>query len=169
MKQLILLRHAEAVAKVSAGDEGRTLSARGTAQMEPVSRHLATLPRPDLALVSPSARTRETFRLSGLDDVPVRYETGIYDAPPEALLRLVQAAPAEAGTLLAVGHNPGFEDIAHALAGSGEGTALALMRREFPTACVALLAFDAESWNAVAPGTGRLVSFATPASLGFGR
>jgi phosphohistidine phosphatase len=67
--------------------------------------------------------------------------------------------------LLVVGHNPGFEDVAKLLASKGEAEALARLTEKYPTAGLAVIAFDITAWTEIAPGTGRLESFVTPKML----
>ena len=167
MKRLVLLRHAKAEAKNAAEDFERVLAKRGRAQMSVVARHLSEAGlRPDLAILSPSARTRETWSLAKLKDVPVQLDERIYEAAHETLLEIVREAPDDATMVALVGHNPGFEELAHELVRTGPGEALARLRRGYPTAGVAAIEFEVERWRAVSPRTGRLVSFETPASLG---
>ena len=169
MKRLVLLRHAKAEAKDAAEDFERVLAPRGRAQMGVVARHLAeTGLRPDLAILSPSARTRETWSLAKLKDVPVQEDERIYEASSETLLDVLRGASDEAGTVVLVGHNPGFEELATELVRTGPEEALGRMRRGYPTGGLAVIEFDVETWRAVSPRTGRLVSFETPASLGSG-
>jgi phosphohistidine phosphatase len=136
--------------------------------MEPVARHIASLPC-DLALVSPSARTRETWTLVRRPDVPARFDQRIYEASERELLAVAQEADPEAETIILVGHNPALEELALDLVRAGEqGAAAERLRLGFPTASVAVIAFDVESWRDLSRRTGQLVSFETPASLGFG-
>lgn len=168
MKRLILLRHAKAVAK-SLRDFERALAPRGRAQMKFVARHLEGEGlKPDLALVSPSVRTRETWDLTGQTDVPVRFDQRIYEASDDDLLSVLREAEPTAGTVVLVGHNPAFEDLARRLVRTGGEDDLARMQAKYPTASVAIIDFDLDDWAKIAPRTGRLVGFATPASLGSG-
>ena len=64
MRHLLLLRHAKAVAHSKGGDIERELAPRGRRDAGLLGRHmLGKGLRPDLALVSASARTRETVAL----------------------------------------------------------------------------------------------------------
>lgn len=160
MKRLLLLRHAKAVPHGTANDFDRTLAKRGRQDMEAIARHLATLdPAPDLALVSPAARTRETWALCGLPDVKVRFEETIYEASVGALWRLVQALPDDARLPILVGHNPGFEDVAAMLEAESP-------MRGLPTAGLVLAEWDAAHWREAELADGRLVDVVTPSSPG---
>lgn len=167
MKRLILLRHAQAVAKTQADFE-RTLSREGRAEMTRVAAYLPRQAgRPDLALVSPAARTRETWDLAraGLGAVAVVYDDRLYEGDAAALLAVLGEKAGEAGTVIVVGHNPFIHELACDLVGGGGGAALA-PPADFPTAGIAVIDCDVASWADVAPGGGRLVSFAAPDAMG---
>lgn len=162
MKRILLLRHAKAVAKAAAEDFDRVLAPEGRADMELLAEALAGPElRPDVALVSPAARTRETWSLAGLDGVPARDVAAIYDAELETLIAVLRDAPDEAASVILVGHNPGIEEIAMALL-AGHDPALA---RGMPTAALAVVDVSAATWRELALGTGTLARYVTPATL----
>lgn len=164
MKRLAILRHAKAVAK-TADDFGRVLAPRGRRQMEAVGRHLAAAgPAPDLALVSPAARTRETWALCGLGRTPVRFVEEIYDAECDDLLRVVRGIGDEVGSAVLVGHNPGLEELAAALVRDAGA-----VRDGLPTAALVAIELPVASWREVTPRQGRIARFETPATLGDAR
>lgn len=166
MKRLLVLRHAEAVPKDAADDFDRVLSARGRNQMAAVARHLAGAAEvPDGALVSPAARTRETWSRAGLDPVPFRTDERIYEASPDDLLAVLRDGDDLATSLVLVGHNPGLHDAARALLAAGADGDLRRLA-EFPTACLAEFELDTGSWRELSWRTGRLLSLVTPADLG---
>lgn len=160
MKRLLLLRHAKAVAHGTMPDFDRILADRGRADMEAVSAWLSGLKtKPELALVSPSARTRETWELAGLPEVPVTYERAIYDAPWETLVGIARAIPDTVSCAVMVGHNPGFEDFALSLDGARAHL------RTLPTGSVAIAKWRIERWRDLDPAQGRLTRAVTPAEL----
>jgi phosphohistidine phosphatase len=82
--------------------------------------------RPDLVLCSSAVRARETLDLVlkalGPPSPEVRYDEELYMAPPATLiarLRKHMADPAPPQHVMLVGHNPGFEEFARLLVGSG--------------------------------------------------
>jgi phosphohistidine phosphatase len=166
MKRLILLRHGKAVAKDAVADFDRVLAPRGRAQMKVVAEHLEDM-EIDLALVSPSARTRETWSLAAREDVEARYDQRIYEAEAADLMQVLHEVPPDVHSVALVGHNPAFEDLARDLVQSGDRDARKRMENKYPTGCVAVLEFDIEQWSSLARRSARLVSFETPASLGF--
>lgn len=108
MPRLILLRHAKAEPHRE-DDRARVLAERGRADalaVRPVLEELA----PDLAVVSTSARTRETWELANPGEVPVVYDERVY-AASVADLREVLGERTEDSVVL-VGHNPSIERLA---------------------------------------------------------
>lgn len=168
MKRLYCLRHAKAVAKDPADDVDRVLAPRGRRQMKVLAGFIdETRIRPDRALVSPSARTRETWARTGLKGVPTIFEARIYEALPETLLDVVREADDAAQSLVMVGHNPGFEKLMRGLAGRvGEPHALARLAAKVPTAALAIFDLPVDRWAETRLGSGRLIGFVTPAWLG---
>lgn len=171
MLRLLLLRHAKSARPDGVADIDRPLATRGREASPRMGAYLAAEGlAPDLALVSSARRTRETWELAGppLGAVPMRVEPRIYEAPSGRLLTVVQEVEAPVRTLLLVGHNPGFEDLARQLAGRGDRDALARLGQKYPTAALAVIDFPVENWVEVASGSGRLERFVTPKSLGLG-
>ncbi|MCO5092122.1 histidine phosphatase family protein [Bosea sp. (in: a-proteobacteria)] len=172
MRRLMLLRHAKSNWPTGVADRDRPLAARGREAAPVMGGYLAEeLLLPDLVLVSPARRTLETWELVApmLPDRPaLRFEPRIYEAKTERLLNVVQEVEDEVRTLLMIGHNPGFEELAHLLTGHGDRYAAARMSRKYPTCGLAVVDFATEHWYAVAEREGRLDRFVTPASLGEG-
>jgi phosphohistidine phosphatase len=169
MRRLMLLRHAKAVPQGNMADEERPLAARGRRDMPLIGEFAASRGlTPDLALVSPSVRTRETwdlFAAAFVSPPPHRPEPRLYSAPAERILELVRAAPENARALLLVGHNPGFEDLARQLTAAGDTDALIRFGGSMPTASLALIELPGD-WATIQPRTGRMEVFVTPKSLG---
>ena len=65
-------------------------------------------------------------------------------------------APPEVGSVLVIGHNPGLEQLALALA--SDGAELARMREKYPTAALATIDLPADRWSALERGGGELVA-----------
>jgi phosphohistidine phosphatase len=169
MLRLAILRHAEAVPLAGGGDADRELSQSGRALAERMGRYFRDAGfKPDLALVSPSKRTRETFealeRGAG-ETFAVDYVPALYSASLATLQDVLAGAPKEVRFLLLVGHNPGLAEFANALAGKGKKSELARMRGHFPTPCLAVMDFDAKSWKKAGRGEGRLEYFVTRGAL----
>ncbi|TGV14277.1 histidine phosphatase family protein, partial [Mesorhizobium sp. M4B.F.Ca.ET.143.01.1.1] len=75
---------------------------------------------PELALVSPALRTRDTWRLVAQElpkHVSAQFAEELYEAAPATILACVRRA--KATNLLVIGHNPGLQNFALRLAGAG--------------------------------------------------
>jgi phosphohistidine phosphatase len=164
MLRLMLLRHATAVPQGSMPDFERVLSEQGLAEAQAISSYCkAELLWPDLALVSPAARTRATHKAfldQGLDH-EVRFEQPLYSFQAEELLTHLQQVPEKVRVLLYVGHNPACADLSLTLTGFGDRYAAMRMRTDFPPASLAVLDFDCDQWQDIGRGAGRLDRFRT--------
>jgi phosphohistidine phosphatase len=176
MLTLSLLRHAKSSwAAPEHGDHERPLATRGLKAAPKVGAALAGMGlRPDLVLCSSAVRTRETLALV-LPKFPappprVIYEDDIYMATPAALLmrvRNVEAGHTEGMPhhVMVVGHNPGLEELAMLLIGSGPDDDMMRIAEKFPTCAAAVIAFETHHWTGIDAGTGRLEHFLTPRQL----
>lgn len=149
MQRLILMRHAEAERAAGSGrDRDRMLSARGRQDAAAMGRALASRGmRPDLALVSPAVRTRQTWDLlhDAFGDVQVREDEPLYNGGSEALRRFVQAREDEAGCLMVVAHNPGVHLLAveYLIESAASPAVLDRMSGGFPPGAAAIFTVDA--------------------------
>jgi phosphohistidine phosphatase len=167
MRRLLLLRHAKAERLQPGGrDQDRVLTERGRSDAKTLGAYLARHGVvPDRALVSIAARTRETWAIlaAAMDRTPpVEFEDRLYEASPQTVLQAIKETGPETGTLLMIGHNPTFQEIAAMLVASGEIDARERLGREFPTSALATISFAAESWSGVHARGGRLEHFVTP-------
>ncbi|RUZ71152.1 histidine phosphatase family protein [Mesorhizobium sp. M7A.F.Ca.US.006.01.1.1] len=152
MKQLLLLRHAKSSwDDPDLDDFDRPLAERGSRAARLMGRELAARGwLPDLALVSAALRTRDTWRLVAAE-LPVQpriaFVKALYDASAADILSQIGQTDASSGCLLAIGHNPGLEDLARQLAGPGsDAKALARLEEKFPTAALARVVFEGD-WS----------------------
>jgi phosphohistidine phosphatase len=166
----MLLRHAK-TERVEPGqrDRDRTLIKRGRNDAEIIARYMARHSLvPDLALVSPARRTRETWELiaGGFEEAPRHVDDDrIYGASPNALMMLVS----EAGTprsLLVVGHNPGLHEVALRLIASGDVNMRERLAEKLPTSGLVVIDFAFDAWTKLHSQSGRLEHFVTPRTLG---
>jgi phosphohistidine phosphatase len=171
MKRLLLLRHAKSSWDDPALDDfDRPLAPRGRKAAERMGRELATRNwLPQLALVSPAARTRETWELVTAA-LPRSFSAAfldtLYDAAAEDVLSEIRRTPKAVKTLIVLGHNPGLEDLARRLAGdNSEKKALQQLREKFPTAALARFDFDGK-WTGLDFGGARLTHCLRPRDLG---
>ena len=171
MLTLALLRHAKSSWDTNALDDfARPLAERGRKAAPLMGGYLAAEGlRPDLILCSSAIRTRQTLDLVapflGTPRPAVAYVDGLYLASASDLIARLRVVPQRWHTVLMIGHNPGFHDLALALTASGDAEGIANLRPKFPTSALAVFTFDHILWSRLAPHTGQLTHFATPASL----
>jgi len=169
--RLLLLRHGKAAWPHGALDLDRPLAKRGREASMLMGNYLRDEGlRPDLVLVSPARRTLETWELVRpmLDGTEVRHDQRIYEAPVSRLINVLHEVEEGTGTILMIGHNPGFEDLAKLLVGEGDVDAILRINQKYPTAGLAVIEFPHGSWREVRGKSGRLERFVTPKSLGTG-
>ena len=170
MKTLYLLRHAKSSwDDPTLADHDRPLAPRGRKAAPRMAVWLRTQARrPDLVICSTAARARETWELVARELQPapeVDVRRSVYDAGPQQLIAIARGTPAHVETLMLVGHNPAMEEAAALLARDGDARALATMQGKYPTAAVAELTFDVDSWQGVGQNTGHLARFVRPKDL----
>jgi phosphohistidine phosphatase len=170
MPRLLLLRHAKSTWDDEAvADHDRPLNARGRSTLPLMGRHMAVHGlSPQKILCSSARRTRET--LAGLlpffdGDLEVRLTRELYEAGEDRMIDQIRAHGVNARTLLVIGHNPGLQETAIGLIGSGNPLFLEDIERKFPTAGLAVIDFPAMKWVDVEPKTGRIVAFFRPREL----
>ncbi|MFJ9929229.1 MULTISPECIES: SixA phosphatase family protein [Streptomyces] len=166
LRRLVVLRHAKSARPEGVPDHRRPLAPRGLRDAPAAGRALAEADLlPDLALCSTAVRARQTWQLASAEwgtPPPVRHEPRLYAADVPALLAVVRETPPEVETLLLVGHNPGLADLVRTLAGDGLDDTLDRLRAKFPTSAIAVLAWHAPGWPALAPGAALLTWFRVP-------
>ncbi|GJD57282.1 SixA phosphatase family protein [Methylobacterium dankookense] len=168
MRRLLLLRHAKSEHPVGMADHDRPLNPRGQEAAPRMGAYIAEAGlRPDYVLVSSARRTLETWEgaRAPLEGNPGESVDALYEAPAPRILEVVQGAPDNAGTLLVVGHNPGLQDFALAVVGHGKKADRKRLATQFPTAALAVIDFEAESWSAIDWGAGTLERFVKPKDI----
>jgi phosphohistidine phosphatase len=161
VKTLWLLRHAKSSwDDPSLPDHDRPLAPRGRKAGKRI-RHWAAEHRvhPDLVLCSTAARAQATLELvlPGLGSPDVQLEVGLYHASAGLLLDRLRALDAGLGGVLLIGHNPGLHDLASLLAPPGP--------EAHPTAALAELRLEIETWHDARPGSALLEQLVVPRSL----
>lgn len=169
-RRLLLLRHAHAGMAQGGKDIDRDLSERGLSEaLEVGGLMTAEGFVPDLAVISPAQRTRQTWsqvqkRLPTA--VQCLYENRIYEAGISTLLDVLGGLPDSRQTLLLVGHNPGIQGLALKLTGRGSKNAVVRLRHEFPPASLAVITFpDTRRWVDIDERSGVLEHFITPSPV----
>jgi phosphohistidine phosphatase len=149
MDRLILFRHGKAERSSTSGEDfDRKLTERGVRESAATAANLADLGLvPDLVLVSPAARTRETWAAaqSAFPGAAWRVEQSLYHAEERVIRELAEAAGETSNAVMIVGHNPGLQELAIRLLheGSAPSPLIARAHATFPTAAAAVFLFDA--------------------------
>jgi phosphohistidine phosphatase len=174
MRRLMLLRHAKTETDAPSGrDQDRRLDGRGLRDAAEIGGWIGRNPPfPDCVLVSPAARTLQTWDIAwaamkGLVSQPtIERVEELYGADPAQLLTSIRmASVSDPKRLLLVGHNPGMHELALALAGSGDAAARKALTNNLPTSGLAVLDFPIDDWDDVAFRRGKLVLFVSPKLL----
>jgi phosphohistidine phosphatase len=148
MDRLILLRHGKAEPDSASGDDfDRRLAPRGVRESADMAAHLADLGFvPQVALVSPAARTRGTWDAvsPSFPGAEVRFLDELYHAESGVIRGAAEQLGAQAKTVIVVGHNPGMQELAIRLLQEGSAPAglVGRAQRNFPTAAAAVFLFD---------------------------
>ena len=147
-------------------DHDRPLTRRGRGAATAIARHLREQGiGPELVLCSTARRARET--LERIEPVLARRT-----AQEESELTVRARARCSSGCVwyrtrsarLLIGHNPGLQQLALVL--PQQTPELRELEAKYPTAALAILAFDRPNWSELDRGTTELVSFVRPRDLG---
>jgi phosphohistidine phosphatase len=167
-KTLYLLRHLKSSwDEPGLPDHERPLAPRGRKAGKKLARHLRKKQvAAELVLCSPSVRTRETLEAirSMLGKPDVRFPPELYAASRETLLRVVRSVEWKRSSVLVIAHNPGLEELALALAGTGDEGLRERLADKFPTGAFAALEFGGV-WSELEPATCELVEYVVPREL----
>jgi phosphohistidine phosphatase SixA len=149
-RRLIVMRHAKSSwASEAASDHDRPLNDRGRHDAPRIAERLVELGwSPEIVLSSDSRRTRETF--DGMKSAfPAtrgpEFMRQLYHAGVEALNDALLSVPDDVSTVLALGHNPGWQQAVYWLTGEAI---------EMKTATAVLMECDAKDWPSTATRRG---------------
>ena len=169
-RTLWLLRHAKTVADPPDGgdDFDRVLAPRGRRDATALGRLLTQRagdgdggdegsalrgePLPQLALVSPAARTMATadLVLDGVTPPPGRLSPAdLYGAEPEEVLHHLRGLDDGLESVMVVGHNPTAQALALGLLGQKDEDRETIVRRGFPTCALGIYRLEVARWAEV--------------------
>jgi phosphohistidine phosphatase len=162
VRRLVVMRHAKAEA-VAPSDHQRSLTGRGHRDAADAGRWArATGVLPDHAFVSTAARAHETwesFAAAAELDVRPDLDSALYSAGPDTAIAVLRTAPADASTVMIVGHNPTMAHLVHLLDdGSADPEAFAEISAGFPTSAVAVLDVPT-AWSSLDLAGARITAF----------
>lgn len=113
---LIVMRHGQAEAgRAGVPDRERELTEVGREKARRVGEELARQGfTPQRALVSSATRTRQTFAQvrDSIDGISEKYVDALYGAGPEGVFDLLASVDDTVESVMLVGHNPTFSEVA---------------------------------------------------------
>lgn len=175
MRRLILMRHAKTERESLSGhDRDRRLDARGRKDVPVIGEYLAEHRLvPNLVLVSPATRTRETWELLGpaLKPQPtVEIVGGLYAADASELLQIIRMAAGRADDeelkcIMVVAHNPGLHELSLELIGKARAADREALEENLPTSGVTVFKFAVDDWSDVSVRHGTLERLVSPKLL----
>lgn len=168
MRTLNLLRHAKSSwDDPTLPDRERPLAPRGRRDAKRIAKHLVRLGiEPELVLCSSAERTRETLELLRPalgGDPSVMVEDELYAASAAELLERVRLVPESTASVMLIGHNPGMQQLAVALASAG--AELERLKAKFPTAALATLTLEGRAWSGLRYADAVLAGYVVPKEL----
>jgi len=161
MKVLYLLRHAKASEMdASVTDFERSLTDVGRDEAQRIGRWLTkSHARVSLVVSSSALRARQTaevvLRTASIDVEPL-FDTRIYEASVNTLVKVVNELPDDEGSVMLVGHNPGMAELL---------SFLSRTPRQMPTCALAQILVNCSKWKEVETNSGRLDWIVVPRDL----
>ncbi len=159
MRQLILMRHAEAAhAGIGQSDFDRPLTDRGVQGALGQARLLLENKLlPDKILCSSALRTKTTWDVMRgplADALPFDFETclerGLYNASHLEIIKAIRETSDNVDNLLVIAHNPGIYEAALMLAEPAEGQSAShitmRLQEGYPPAAMTVFALNGRNW-----------------------
>lgn len=164
MKEIHLIRHSKSDwSNAHLKDKERPLSKRGRKNARFLGKYVEKISFvTDAALVSPSIRTSETWKILqsfGNITKDTRIISEIYEAEYSDLLRILRSLPSKISSVLLIGHNTGMEDLANYLLSGDNPDSLF---EKFPTSSFISLITDQKDWADLGKQSCRLKRFWIP-------
>jgi len=160
MKQLLLMRHAKSDWEAGLADFERPLNKRGNKAAAFMGKFcLENQLIPDLIYASPANRAKTTTKLFANAcnyDSKIEFCEAFYFGYLSELHQKLQSTSDDINRLLMLGHNPTWSDLVHYFSGIYTG---------MPTAAIAVLELNVNSWADVKQNTCKLVKFLKPRDL----
>jgi phosphohistidine phosphatase len=157
------MRHAKAE-PYAASDHVRRLTDRGVESARDVGRYLRDHDlSPDYVAVSSATRTRQTWAAVAeslpVPESDVSFDDALFTGSADVVVEVLHSTPADAGTVMFVGHNPSAAYLCHYLDdGDGDSAAVSSLLQGFPPSAVAVLEIGVP-WADLGPETGRIVDY----------
>ncbi len=149
MKTLILMRHAEAVNDYREVDDfHRPLTNYGIKQANQCAAEFAkTGVKPELILVSNAVRTTQTATIltAAIPHINTQFNTqflpNLYLCKATELLQIISETDNNISCLMVIAHNPSLHELSYDLTNDE------LLNHGFPTATIAIFAWNSDDWQ----------------------
>ena len=156
MKKLALIRHAKAEKDISKGDLNRPLKYTGILDARFMAEKMKDLKFiPELLVTSHALRTKTTAEIFAdtlsLPDPNIIEE--IYNAGVSDLLKVINELPDKHDFIGIIGHNPGIAQLIDYLAAE---------LKEVHTSTIAIIEFEADSWEEITQDSGIITYYSSP-------
>ena len=154
MRQLYILRHAQAASPAGVDDKHRPLTKQGAADARALGVLMDKMQyRPDFVLCSPARRTRQTLGkiCETLGDVPTGFASGLYFTTTGQLFDFIKRVDSKYNSILLVSHNPSVHGLARLLAGLGRPDLLMLLEIDYRECTMTVLDCPIDSWASLMP------------------
>ena len=149
-------------------DRLRPLAPRGVRAAGAMARHLrAAAVAPDLVLCSPARRAVQTWEgvAPGVPpDTAVEVDEAIYHADADELFARLRDVRSRIRSVLLIGHNPGLQDLAVDLVGSGDVGLRERLLTKFPTGALATIDVPGD-WHDLTWGAASVLALVVPREL----
>ena len=155
MRQLYILRHAQAASPQGVDDKHRPLTRQGLADARALGQLMDRMEyKPDYILCSPARRTRQTLakiQETLGPDTPVGYASGLYFATTGQLYDHLKRVDSKYRNIMLVSHNPSVHGLARFLTGLGPPDLLMLLELDYRECTMAALDCPIDSWASLLP------------------
>jgi len=168
MARITLIRHGKTeISSREKHDFDRSLILRGRQNSSAVGAFLREHKMlPQLVLVSPAARTRETYEYmkpQWPDGIAVKFVNELYEASADTLLRVILDNCVAQSNVAVIGHNPSLVILLNYMVADNHHAAFNGRVTEhdlsyFPTCCFADIGFEASQVNNIIVRSGKLLS-----------
>ena len=154
MRNLYLLRHAQAAQPQGTEDKLRPLTRQGMADALALGKLMKAKGYvPDFVICSPARRTQQTLRklAETLGDMPSVFPPVAYYSTTGQLYDTLKQVEASKRDLLLISHNPSIHGLARFLVGLGNEEALMRLNIEYPECTLSVLECPIDSWSTLLP------------------
>ena len=159
MARITFLRHGKSEnPKAGVSDFDRALVNRGQQNANTIGSLIVRQKiLPDLILVSPAMRTKQTYEIASQSwpDIPVEFVDSLYEATANQLMYVIDERAGQSQNMLVIGHNPSLVVLLNRMVGS---THTDNNLSYFATCCLADIGFEADKVCDIDPEDGRLLS-----------